>query len=101
MNQAGFSRPTGSRNNKKCALSHDYLDMPIKRSLLPAQYTRLMPFMQRFRQQGRDFLGIWKAGPGNDVAFHAKPIFFTGWIPATIFTPRQPGQIPFYSRKHK
>ncbi|WP_242600712.1 hypothetical protein [Erwinia billingiae] len=76
VNQAGFSRPTGSRNNKKCALSHDYLDMPIKRSLLPAQYTRLMPFMQRFSALAVHFLRIWKAGRGMDAAFHARQISF-------------------------
>ncbi|MGB9096298.1 hypothetical protein [Erwinia sp.] len=92
VNQAGFSRPAGSRNNKKCALSHDYLDMPIKRSLLPAQYTRLMPFMQRFSALVAHFLRIWKAGRGIDAAFHAKRISFRA-----VFQPRF---LPLANRSH-
>jgi len=37
------------------------LDMPIKRSLLPAQYTQVQGVMQRLGDDQGDFLRKWKA----------------------------------------
>ncbi|OFC63062.1 hypothetical protein BBW68_06905 [Candidatus Erwinia dacicola] len=37
------------------------LDMPIKRSLRPVQYTQVQDVMQRLDDDPRDFLRKWKA----------------------------------------